>query len=679
MRPGSQQAVETAPIVQIGPIFDDLNTLREQLEQGLQEVRWWMKEVHCDVSKLHDSQSQQSTSIDVLLHDVQFLLSISRPSFQRKEAAPDGVAPLEDPPLLSFPGQLDEVVCDSTCASDDRRESTESRNDKLDVKELRQSTSTKRKKHAQAKAKAPRHSHATTLDELEVQTAKDLLVRKQSSHTLQSIREATEASSDESECYSPISKSKTRSRRGGLNHKTSGSDKNAILGKCHRMSLDELREHHDAAVCVEKSYSEKTIQEESTQLPSSSSPMPVVAKLWLQLLCILPLQPHYRWLGHFWTLSVLLILLAPTTLLAWLLVTEKVDTIMTSTVLCYLVGVIAAAWSLRRANIQELLGSSDGSMEQQLVSKSIGNMYMPVPKFFVFLFVPMQVFVYQTCAHTHTHAHTAYCLKLLWGAMHLVNFTVRYAFLCGFSQDWRQVSTRRFKEVLAFLVLILGCRWSVHLSEGLQHGFEPSVTFSMAAVGFAAIAYTQLHMVAGLELAIDSFSINFFRDMDCGKAVDEWNVLQATLRQISTRLSESMLILAISCGASMLFLIEIAFLQSDENHFIPGDLNDGFPLLLFTAWVFPPILLFLYVLMRSAGVTEKASRVAPLVNSWNLDLKDVDDGPEWMDLRRQYIVQYIKQSETGFYMHGVKLHGFQVTKLGYYFGAFVFAIISKIG
>lgn len=258
----------------------------------------------------------------------------------------------------------------------------------------------------------------------------------------------------------------------------------------------------------------------------------------------------------------------------------------------------------------------------------------------------------------------------------------RYAFLCGFSHDWKQISTRRFKEVVALLVLMLSCRWLVHLSEGLQHGWEPSLTFSIMAVGFAGIAYTQLHLVAGLELAIDSFSINFFRDMDCGRALDEWNVLQATLRQTSTKLSVSMLILGICCGASMLFLVEIAFF-ADETRFMPQDLNNGFPLLLFTAWVFPPVLLFLYVLMRAAGVTEKASRVAPLVNSWNLEVdKDmVDDtySHDWMDLGRQYIVQYIKQSETGFYMHGVKLHGFQVTKLGYYFGAFVFAIISKIG
>ena len=372
----SEQPLETGAIVQRQPNFEEhLSTLRLELEQGLQEVRWWMKDVQCKMTSLEDSQSSQGA----ILQDVHSLLrSIFQPSFPRKEDAPaESFVPLEDPPLLCFPsqpGQLcqDEVVPVPICArrdsSDSSGRSTESTGRK--VKDSKHRRKTNRTNPPKAKGRV---SHASTLDELEAQTAKDLLVRKQSSHTLQSIQEAKEASLDESDHFeedeytrasSAVSKSRTnsKSKRVGAN-KTSGSDKNAILGKCQRMSLDELRENHDAAMCVNQSYSNKTAQErESTQVSRTSSSMPPAAKLWLQLLCILPLQ--YRWLGHFWTLCVFLILLAPTTLLAWLLV-EDVHTIMTSTVLCYLVGVIAATWSLRRANIQELLGSSEGSMEQR--------------------------------------------------------------------------------------------------------------------------------------------------------------------------------------------------------------------------------------------------------------------------------------------------------------------------
>ena len=33
-------------------------------------------------------------------------------------------------------------------------------------------------------------------------------------------------------------------------------------------------------------------------------------------------------------------------------------------------------------------------------------------------------------------------------------------------------------------------------------------------------------------------------------------------------------------------------------------------------WLYPPSIYLLYALLRAAGVTEKASRVGPLVNSW---------------------------------------------------------------
>ena len=61
---------------------------------------------------------------------------------------------------------------------------------------------------------------------------------------------------------------------------------------------------------------------------------------------------------------------------------------------------------------------------------------------------------------------------------------------------------------------------------------------------------------------------------------------------------------------------------------------------------YPLILFFLYSIMRAAEVTENASRVAPLVNSWQFDH---DDGSltGWMDPGRQYAVQYINQSRAG--------------------------------
>ena len=368
------QSTESNNQIEIEPSFDDdARMIRLLLEEGLQEVRCWVNQIHVKLSNLQSSQSFQ----DAALQDVQTVLrSIFQASFQRKETvAEENLVPLEDPPLLGFPGQLDEVVCDfpRECV---RKKSAESGNEgrEKEMRRRRHSDTEKFGRGGKTPILSSRSSHACTLDELEAQTAKNLLVRKQSTHTLQSIlevRESLSQSERDEDDEAPVPKSRKKSsKRMGFN-KTSGSDKNAILGKCNRMSLDELRENHDAAVCVNQSYSNKTTgtqDPESTQttpkLPAPR-PMPRVGELCLQLLCILPMK--WRWAGHLWTLFVFLLLLAPTTLMVWLLVKDQVDTIMTSTVLCYLVGVIVAACNLRGAGIQELLGSSEGSLEQQPV------------------------------------------------------------------------------------------------------------------------------------------------------------------------------------------------------------------------------------------------------------------------------------------------------------------------
>ena len=91
---------------------------------------------------------------------------------------------------------------------------------------------------------------------------------------------------------------------------------------------------------------------------------------------------------------------------------------------------------------------------------------------------------------------------------------------------------------------------------------------------------------------------------------------------------------------------------------------------------YPLFLFFLYVLMRAAHITEKASRVAPLVNSWNFE-HDEGEMP-WMDRERQYAVQYINQSMAGFYLRGARLHVLDVQKIAYYFAAISFALLSRL-
>ena len=281
--------------------------------------------------------------------------------------------------------------------------------------------------------------------------------------------------------------------------------------------------------------------------------------------------------------------------------------------LCYMVGVVLSNLTLRKGGIQELLQDHEGSLDM-------------------------------------------------------------YAMQAGFIEQWRRRSRRRLIEAFGTLVLM----WISHGLAYMQlhvssYDLLSTVSFCLASIGFVGTAYLQLHILSGLELAIDSFTVSLVRDRDFEEAVEEWNVLQATLRHVSTKLSHSLLVLGSSCAASILYLIELTFLRSNDSNAQPA-----FQFILQNTWSVPPTVIFLYTMMRAAAVTEKASRVSPLVNSWTFEPSGQDPKvPEWMDLGRQYVVQYINQSEAGFYMQGVRLRIFQVTKMCYYLGAILFAVVSQ--
>lgn len=338
--------------------------------------------------------------------------------------------------------------------------------------------------------------------------------------------------------------------------------------------------------------------------------MPFAAGLWMVFAGILRFSSTR--LSKLWGLSLLLTSLATIVVLLWFSHTEPVDGATTATTICYISGVGISIWILRSDEVQELVGAQKGNLDM-------------------------------------------------------------YARKRGFIKEWRRKSKARFSESIGFMIIMCASRWlgySHYLP--LLPDLFPNVAFCFAASGFTAISYIQLHILSGLELSIDSFSINFFRTMQIPDAIEEWNVVQATLRHVSSKLSRSLLVLGSSCcGASLLNLIDLAFVRSDVER--------GLPLILTSLWLLPPMFFFLYTMMRAASLTEKASRVSPLVNSWTFDSKEQpEDVPEWMDLGRQYLVNYMMQSEAGFYMQGIRLRIFQVTKMAYYLGAILFAVGTRI-
>eukprot|EP00434_Breviolum_minutum_P032957 symbB.v1.2.029154.t1/scaffold3143.1/size62517/3 len=603
----------------------------EQLE-GLTQLQQSVKEVQQSLSLLQGSVLFQ----DKTLEQVRLLL-VDRGTkswdMSQDFSSEVAVAPSQDPPLLPVvPGQVAEKA-------EKMGESSPQSANRDGNKNVRfEKPSRKKKGPLIRKASTPMlRGGAATLNELEAATAHELLglgphrnggrsssrisestakqsfgSRNQSSGNDLSDQDSVLVNVDELKAEPTLAKSSNQSH----GRSTLQADREGVLKVCRRLSLDELQYSHDAHLARTQvaEVSATSTKRPLPTLDTDADSMVCAARFWLLFVGILGFRNTRA--GSWWFLVISLPLLAQIACLIYFTATGKADFYRTGITLCLMLGSTVAAWSMRRAEIHLLLGHEDGGLEE-------------------------------------------------------------YARKSGFLKEWRQISRTRLKEVLLVLFVMLSCRWlAVSFTQPSLAIILIAVSFSSTAVGCAAVTYTQLHIVAGMDLAIDSFCIHFFKEMDLEQALGEWNTVQATLRQVSTKLSRSMLALGASCGASLLLLAEYTFFHS-ESALFDDQLQPGLQMCFFLGWLFPPVFLFLYSMMRAAGVTEKASRVAPLVNSWHFGDQDDENVPSWMDLGRQYIVQYMIQSQAGFYVQGVRLHAFQVTKLSYYFAAFIFAVLSK--
>jgi len=411
------------------------------------------------------------------------------------------------------------------------------------------------------------------------------------------------------------------------------SSRKRILVRCRRISLEELRENYDSELVNRQGGGDRPshtrhlrnetadtvlspwLSDDSSDEPTSTA-LNTPARVLLALVGILDFKDGLLWRVLSFFSLIFPVALSITTMVSTM--TAGADLRVFSTYICYFAGSFLATLSLRRAGITSLLGPVDHRLDL-------------------------------------------------------------YAEESGFLEDWQRLSVWRLGEVMGLYVVMVSFRViSTLITTDVSYGqaitggaFDifPGLSFSLMILRLVMVCFVQLHICSGLELAIDSFGLRVFRDMDMEKALEEWNLVQATLRQCSGKLSTSMSIMGICCFGCLMFLAE----QLLNN---PELLQNLLQTALWMGWLYPPVLLFAYTMMRAAAVTEKASRVAPLVNSWKFEKQDHQKA-FLMDHDRQYVVQYIIQSEAGFYMKGVRLTAGSVQKMSYYFAAFTFSLFAR--
>eukprot|EP00747_Dinoflagellata_sp_TGD_P023617 gnl/TRDRNA2_/TRDRNA2_129942_c2_seq1.p1 gnl/TRDRNA2_/TRDRNA2_129942_c2~~gnl/TRDRNA2_/TRDRNA2_129942_c2_seq1.p1 ORF type:complete len:513 (-),score=74.71 gnl/TRDRNA2_/TRDRNA2_129942_c2_seq1:84-1457(-) len=189
---------------------------------------------------------------------------------------------------------------------------------------------------------------------------------------------------------------------------------------------------------------------------------------------------------------------------------------------------------------------------------------------------------------------------------------------------------------------------------------------------FIALSYCQLHVMAGLELMVDAFCVDYFVETDFSQCVREWNVLQALLRRCASTMETSFVAVQTSVFA---WLLHVAIqLVANGNNFVHTWTScESWWGVLVAAPVQYVLLgvLTLVTLFKAALVSEKCARVPALVNSFIKHEKYIDHD-------RQFVVQYIANSAAGIYVKGVRLTAFMALKVTYILGALGVALFTHV-
>lgn len=201
------------------------------------------------------------------------------------------------------------------------------------------------------------------------------------------------------------------------------------------------------------------------------------------------------------------------------------------------------------------------------------------------------------------------------------------------------------------------------------------VCFLIGSILFVALLYCQLHVICVLSLMVDRYCIKLFPYPTSSNDVLDWNLIQAMLRQIAGAFDFCFMITQTGAYASVLLVgVQILFLERvDEERMDRDGKCDESSLIPF---LLPPVLLALgafVVFFKAAFVSEKCSRVAPLVNSLTFD--DQDDA---LDSKRMNTVHFISSSGAGFYIQEVRITASMAMKLMYVTGLGAFALVTKL-
>jgi len=250
----------------------------------------------------------------------------------------------------------------------------------------------------------------------------------------------------------------------------------------------------------------------------------------------------------------------------------------------------------------------------------------------------------------------------------------QYAIQYQFTLEWHWVSFGRFAMILLggiltlmarlWLILEPACYGSTAGETGVILLFT-DLACSILTTGFmVALMYWQVHVSSGLLVAVDMCSMQLVKAGNLESVKSKWNLLQAMLRQAAKVIDGAF------CGLGLSLVIPLIYAclkLMEETRQSPADYSC---IALWYGWMAPPWFIMLYVFFRAADVTQLCIRVPAIINSMSF-------GADKVPYDTQHAAQYIIQSETGFYIEGVRITSSLGVKITYLVCIVVWAVISQ--
>lgn len=161
-------------------------------------------------------------------------------------------------------------------------------------------------------------------------------------------------------------------------------------------------------------------------------------------------------------------------------------------------------------------------------------------------------------------------------------------------------------------------------------------------------AWFQCNLIVGLSKTVDCWCGQMFDSKDFEDGVGTWNAIQALLKSVGRELAPCFLTLQIAGNLGLVTALAGGFSVFLISHDVQ-DVHTLAALIASGVSMLPLVVLFTVsarLLGEGGSLTKKCEDVATFINEL---------GPAECDAARQYLVQFVKHSRTGFIVAGVTL------------------------